>query len=482
MSRRACPDLEASQVLSCGKLALLADALRDVRQASDTCIVACLTNFITSASGTSAASIRAEEVLMEVQTLVSNACQEHPERMYLVCPPMYRSAPLWYRDGMPEILKKFSAVFGKDQARVANLLLMPSFPTPSFEEDGVHLTPISGLEYLYHLFDDARNVISRQTLSTSGKCDVGSESTRVLEDRMMAIEQDHRRLCKDVEWKTAVYAERDDFQENVRNEVYFMITGLSRISDLRGKEWMERAIRDVSGVIDILLGKSYPVIVVHNATGRNRDAEVRYSVRMEYASQSQEIRSKFGSFFAGGKDRRPEALKSISISNKVTPGTQIRIMIMKLLGKRYEASNPGSKVKVVGYESRPMIRITPAEDASDRRVKNFTYIEAIKKLPTGTLASADLRQIVSKARVHFSGRLRSTFVVLSDDEPRDTVRSGRAALPAPAASSAAPDDEAQGDALDGREEGIERVEEVLHVSRKRPGSVPVLPSGQRARR
>ena len=189
---------------------------------------------------------------------------------------------------------------------------------------------------------------------------------------------------------------------------------------------MTRAISDVQSMIRTLLGKDLKVIVVHNASGRGPNAEVRYSVRMEYAADSQEIRSKFGSFFVGGKDQRPEALKAVSVSNKITPGTQIRLMIMKLMAKRYRASNPEGQARVVGYESRPTIKITPPESSADRRVKVYTYIEAIKKLPT-SFASSELRPIVAKARVHFKDKLRQTFVVLSDDMSLPSVQSSAAA-------------------------------------------------------
>ena len=44
------------------------------------------------------------------------------------------------------------------------------------------------------------------------------------------------------------------------------------------------------------------------------------------------IRKKFGSFFLGGKDGRPEALKPFNIKNRVTAETRTRIDVLKLLG------------------------------------------------------------------------------------------------------------------------------------------------------
>jgi len=233
---------------------------------------------------------------------------------------------------------------------------------------------------------------------------------------MMATEQDHKRLNASFEAKMAVDAELADFQENVRNEVFFVVSGLPRIpQDFRGRDWQNRAISDVKKFIQTLLGKDLPVVVVQNVTGRGQDAPVRYHVRMEYAAHSQEVRSKFGSFFVGRVDRRPPALTDISVSNRITPGTQVRILVLRLLAKRYEASNPGGKAKVIGYESRPLIRLTPPPEVSDKRVKTFTYMEAIRSLPT-CFSKAEVAPIMLKIDPKFRGKLRATFVVLSDDD------------------------------------------------------------------
>ena len=89
---------------------------------------------------------------------------------------------------MPEILRKFSD-FMKNKP--ANLLLMPSFPTPSYEPDGVHLTAYSGLEFVIYLFDSAVDLLASASLHQGSLNSKSTEATRVLEDRMVALEQDH---------------------------------------------------------------------------------------------------------------------------------------------------------------------------------------------------------------------------------------------------------------------------------------------------
>ena len=184
-NRRACPELDQAQIVMCGKMPMLETCLSEVRSQATIVIIACLTNFLTQAPGTASAPVGVEPILLKIFGSLKTSCSDNPDRFYLVCPPMYRTFPLWYRDGLPEDLGKFSAVFADHPP---NLLLMPSFPTPQFESDGVHLLPAAGLEYLFHLFDSAKEVIRRDGLDPETRIGVSSESTRVLEDRMMVLE------------------------------------------------------------------------------------------------------------------------------------------------------------------------------------------------------------------------------------------------------------------------------------------------------
>ena len=76
-------------------------------------IVACLTNFIVASSGVGeAASVRVEPVLLDVRQILDDLCS--CAEYVLVCPPMYRSSPLWYRDGLSEVMGKFSQIMTKE--------------------------------------------------------------------------------------------------------------------------------------------------------------------------------------------------------------------------------------------------------------------------------------------------------------------------------------------------------------------------------
>jgi hypothetical protein len=420
---RSNPLMKASQVIPCGHLEVLSEALRQVRAESNVCVLSCITNLFTSIPDNAASPVshRVEPVLTEFRDVILAACESNPEVSYLVSPPMYRTHPYWYRDGLAEVMTLFSSTLG--QERPPNLNLLPSFATPTFESDGVHLTAYSGLEFLLHLFDSAQEVLDSLALSSPEVTSKNTEATRALEDRMMALEQDHRRLVKDHDFKVAVDAELHDWRQNERYEDYMVLKGLALLpsTGLSTKEWQERAVRDVKGVLNVVMGRDVPVVFVQNVTNKLRDTVATYHVQVASASLSSEIRTRFSSFFSGGKDVRPEEVKKIALRNRVTQETHVRISIIHLFGQRYTKANPGSSYKVLGYNPRPALRLFPAPDATDRRAKTFNFIEAIKYLPTN-FSVPELEEIIQKVPAKFVGRLRSLFVVLPDDLARAKLR------------------------------------------------------------
>ena len=409
-SCRGSPFLKACQVIFCGNLENFVPSLGQVRAESSICLISCLTNFIASAEGSGSVAPRVDPVLQEVRDALLAACASKPTIRFMISPPMYRSSPLWYRDGLPEILTHFSQIMNSEKP--ANMLLLSSFPTPDFIDDGIHLTPYSGLEFVLNLFDGAQDLLEKLSSGTEGIASSNSESTRVLEDRLVALEQDHRRLNRVVDDKIAIDAEMSDFIKNERFEDSLIVEGTERIPDeIVGKAWQDLAVSHVLEVLKILMGRDMKVVFVQNATSRAADAVTAYSVKMLSVAESKAVRTKFGTYFLGNVDKRPEALKPYSIKNRVTAETKIRISLLKLLAKRYRDSNPGSKVQVIGYDPRPLIKITPAPSASDRRVKSYHYVEAVRTLPA-TLSPADVAPIIRRINPKLKGQIRLVLFII----------------------------------------------------------------------
>jgi hypothetical protein len=416
-SCRANTSLKDAQILQCGSFEIFSETLAKVRPESDSVIISCITNFLTSAEAEADASSsvgqRVEPVLQDVYEVLVQVCQANPARKYLVSPPMYRTSPVWYREGLSQVLNLFSQVLRQEKHE--NLHLLTSFATPEFDSGGIHLTPYSGLEFLLHLFDGSNELLDQLALAPADRAVQSCENTRVLEDRMMCLEQDHYRLNRVFEAKSAADAEWEDFRENERMENCFVIYGLKAIPDeIVGKEWQEQAVRDVQEVLVPLMGREPEIIFVKNSTARQKNAEVTYTVRMAELNDSKAIRRKFGSFFLGSQDKRPPHFKHVNIKNFMTPETKIRVSVLKLLAARYVNSNPGAKAHVISYETRPTFKIVPAPDATDRRPKTFNYVEAVRAFPTN-FSDAEVTPILRRINPKLSGKIRTIFIVLSDD-------------------------------------------------------------------
>ena len=441
------PLMSGAQVIPCGRLEVLAEALRQVRAETNVVILSCVTNCITSSiDSMSSVSNRVEPMIKQFLSIVEACAEANKESLFLVAPPMYRSFPIWYRDGISEVLLKFSSVMCSRP--VINLRLLPSFSTPAFESDGIHLTPYSGLEFILHLFDSSNDLIKVLNSSPEEVVIKNVESSRVLEDRMMALEQDHRRLNKVVEEKTAEDSELADFHENMRYEDHFIVLGLAHIPKCDPRVWQEKAKRVVGEFLVQLMGQEEKIVFVKNITGKAKDSPSRYQVQMESVSVSKEIRDKFGTFFPKGKDSRPDPFKKVSVRNRLTHETRVRFTIMKILAQHWQSSNPGSKIQCIGYGSRPIIKLINAEGVGDFRVRTLTFVEAVRSLPV-SFSPDELELILREVKPKWTGKLRSLFVVLSDDMVQRKFR-GKAQKPP---TSSQPEIEESGSVKSGQQSG-----------------------------
>ena len=432
------PGLSDAQLLAASRLDVLPDALRSVRGTSNVVIIACLTNFLTSSEEASSISGRISPVMSEFRQHLDAFCSSRQSTQVMVAPPMYRVRPHWYSVGLPEILIEFSSVISAQ--RPPNLHLLDSFPTPELQADGVHLTAYSGLRFIVHLFDNARALAEAPTPTPEGSRT--AEAVRVVADRVGVLEQGHARLAAAFDMKTAVDAELDDYLENQKYEDHFTIAGLDGPeSGLTSRDWQQQVKRQVQVKIQLILRRQASISYIQNITGKRGNGIKVFLVKMDNLVDAKMIRDKFGSYFKAGAAVRPSGLLGLSIRNRVTVGTRIRIEIMKLLADRYKKSNPGSKTQVVNYEPRPTMKFTPPSSATDTRPLHFTFIKAVTKLPVDfTLEELTPIYRLAASSSELTGKLRSTFIVLSDDVARELSRNASRAT-ASAASEAGPHSE-----------------------------------------
>ena len=335
-----------------------------------------------------------------------------------LAPPLFRQQPFWYQSGLTQVATRFSAAFSSDSA--PNLTLLPSFACQDLMPDGKHLTPVAGLHYILHLFDQAEASIKSSSQAGDVQFNQVKEQVRHHEDRVSYLESRHVQLNRTVDHKIAVDAEFNDSVLNRSEEDWLVISGLPRLSNMSSQNWQSAARKQVADIIKIIVHVNkarldFEVLYVGNPRRFVTTGPTLYNVRMDSVFSSSRVRELFTSFIRFDRPlQRPPPLKGVSIRNKVTIETKIRIAIMRQLGANWLASNQGGIVKVKGFDSRPVITTTPAR-SSNARPKTYNFIQAVTMLPVN-LSDENLIYIYREVGERHPGGLKALFIVLNDDD------------------------------------------------------------------
>ena len=157
--------MTTARVIDCSDLASFAQALQQVSQDTTVCLVQCLTSFLVAANDAGTIFGTVDPVIGEFSNQLRGFSASRGNLQVLVAPPMYRPFPVWYRNHLPEVAQQFSSLMSANRSR--NLHLLTSSVVQDLLPDGLHLTPVAGLHYLLHLFDDAHRILT--SLTSKGK-------------------------------------------------------------------------------------------------------------------------------------------------------------------------------------------------------------------------------------------------------------------------------------------------------------------------
>ena len=301
-----------------------------------------------------------------------------------------------------------------------NLHLLPSFPTQDLCPDGKFLTPVAGLHYMLHIFDQSQSLLTRATLTSEVQLAQVQEQVRHHEDRVSYLENRHGGLQRQTDSKIAVDAEFDDWMRNKNDEDWIVIKGLPHLTNVTRQEWPNAVKKQVANAAKLVLQANrarldFEVLHVSNPFRPTNTGPTTYNVQMDSAYTSKRLRDLFSGFFRHHHPvARPPGLKGVSFRNKITLETKIRIAILRQLGSIYKASNPGSQYDVQGYGPRPLLVTVPPRSSTDRK-RTYSFIQAVNTLPA-TFNDENLTLIYQVIGDRFRGKLQSLFVVLSDDD------------------------------------------------------------------
>ena len=341
--------MKTAQVVACDDLASLDGALLAVRPESAICIVAAATEPLVSAQRDGTLFATGDPILSELVTKLSTFCLSRPALQLLVAPPLYRIRPAWYNDSLHQIAARFSATFSSN--RPQNLHLMPSFISQDLMPDGQFLTPVSGLHYVIHLFDQSDVILAGVTSGPDSQLVSVKEVCRHHDDRISYLEHRHENLNGRLNIKTAKDSEFDDWMTNRSEEDWVTIQGLPRLNCATSREWQQAAKKQVKELFRSVLQINkerldYSILFVTNPR-RFRTGPTLYNVKLSSVEASKRIRDLYSAFFRHhNRLQIPEWHKHVSVRNKVTLETRIRMAIMRALGERYQESNRGASFKV----------------------------------------------------------------------------------------------------------------------------------------
>ena len=417
--------MSSCQVLDCPGLQELEGVLASIRDSSTVCVFSAISELLVHCEDRGSVQSSVEHVMTSLSAKLSILCKARSALNVMLAPPMYRTAPVWYRNHLAELADVFSKTFSRDKP--PNLFLLPSFINQNLLDDGFSLNPVTGLHHLLHLFDESEKILHQSRFSVEEQFLTVSETGRSNRDRIVMLEHDHFSLASQVRHKFAADAEFNDWVLNRAEESWLTISGLPRLSgSLSRSDWQQAVKPQVRAcLLEVVkffkVNIRFEVLFVTNPI-KNPNTRLRIlNVRLSSVDASKAIRDAFSGFFRNGSNgpHRPTNLRGIDIRNKVTFETRIRTAILRQLGQNYHDSTPGSSFKVRGFEPRPSLLIIPPSNASDSRVRSMYFMEAIGMLPTN-LSDDNLIAIHRVIGGGFLGRLSSLFVIISDED-RDRI-------------------------------------------------------------
>ena len=199
--------------------------------------------------------------------------------------------------------------------------------------------------------------------------------------------------------------------------------GLPRLSrDLSRRDWQAAVRGQVCDALNAVLlaaqqrAEVVVQVVWNNTNRRNPNAPTRYFAQLDSVKVSRQVRDAFSGFFRKVNPLpRPSHLTNVSIRNKVTLATRVRLAILRQLGLKYQQSNTGASFAVKGFEARPSLTIVPPPNAKEARQKTMFFMEAVQTLPK-VFSDDQLDPIYRVIGSNFRHKLEALFVVLSDDD------------------------------------------------------------------
>ena len=158
-------NMASAKLIDCSTASSLVQALKTVPDNTSVCVVQCISSILASVQDTGSIFGTIDPILADFAGVLREFCSSRVDLQVTVAPPLYRLTPVWYRRHLPEIVQQFSSILSTNRPR--NLHLLSSSVCQDLTDDGFSLTPIAGLHYLIHLFDESEALV--KAIGAKGK-------------------------------------------------------------------------------------------------------------------------------------------------------------------------------------------------------------------------------------------------------------------------------------------------------------------------
>jgi len=204
-------------------------------------------------------------------------------------------------------------------------------------------------------------------------------------------------------------AEDRDEQLNRSYESRVVFHGLPCLVGLSRPELRDAAFKRLTDVLKELFPTSTYTLISASYFDSERPV---YEGSFSSVSEAAALRRDFG--------KRPAAARKATgyrLLNSVTPGTRVRLSILRTLSAAYKRKHPSGIANVLGFLPRPVIKYRP-EGSGPFRTSGF--VDAVTTLTPISLGliDADFQHAYRTAGQKFAGQLSSLFLVLSDRSPQ----------------------------------------------------------------
>jgi len=207
------------------------------------------------------------------------------------------------------------------------------------------------------------------------------------------------RLCED----------RDE-QANRSSENKIVVHGLPRLSGTNFAELRSAAHAKLTETFAQLFPTHAGKYTIVSASYFDSDHPV-YEATLGSVSESADLRRSFGkrSFAA----RKASGLR---VLNSVTPGTRVRLSILRSICSAYKKAHPNGSANLLGYLPRPVLKYRPGPGP----FKTSGFVDTVTTLTPSSLglSDSDFSHAYRAAGRRFPGKLQSMFLVLSDSSPQ----------------------------------------------------------------